>query len=188
MSLTARIEDLSILQTAIWQELERALTERQHSWRYPVLASVDAAGAADARTIVLRDVEAAHQRLAFYSDSRSPKVQQLCADPRATLVVWSPTLSWQLRMSVTVEALDNGLDVSSRWARLKLSPAAQDYLSPLPPGTPIEPWQVADRVRGTREHFCVLWATVKGIDWLELHGDGHRRARFDADGARWLTP
>jgi hypothetical protein len=34
----------------------------------------------------------------------------------------------------------------------------------------------------------VLFARVDSLDWLELHRDGHRRARFDADGARWLQP
>jgi hypothetical protein len=66
-----------------------------------------------------------------------------------------------------------------------LSPAATDYLSPLPPGTPV------DRVtpdRASRSHFAVLVAAVESIDWLELHADGHRRARFDASGARWLQP
>ena len=42
--------------------------------------------------------------------------------------------------------------------------------------------------RGSREHFAVVRAEVTAIDWLELHADGHRRARFDNDGATWLTP
>lgn len=184
MTGNARIETLSILHTAIWQELERAVGERDHGWRHLVLASAGADGA-DARTVVLRGLNADRRELALYSDSRSAKVAQLRADARATLVAWSPALSWQLRLRATVEVLDSGLDVSSRWARLKLTPAAQDYLSPLPPGTPVERWQPQ---RGTREHFCVLWAHVQSIDWLELHPDGHRRARFDAEGGRWLVP
>jgi hypothetical protein len=79
-----------------------------------------------------------------------------------------------------------GLQVSSRWARLKLTPAAQDYLSPLPPGSP-----VAERYepeRATRSHFAVISARVLSTDWLELHADGPRRAQFGADGARWLQP
>jgi hypothetical protein len=31
-------------------------------------------------------------------------------------------------------------------------------------------------------------AQVEALDWLELHPDGHRRARFDATGSRWLQP
>jgi len=33
----------------------------------------------------------------------------------------------------------------------------------------------------------VVLATVQAMDWLELHGDGHRRAGFPADGPPlWL--
>ena len=80
---------------------------------------------------------------------------------------------------------DSGLDVSSRWARVKLSPGAQDYLAALPPGTPVDRYEPE---RGSRAHFGVVTAQVSAIDWLELHADGHRRARFDEQGGRWLAP
>ena len=34
----------------------------------------------------------------------------------------------------------------------------------------------------------VVSAAITAIDWLELHAQGHRRARFDTQGAHWLTP
>jgi pyridoxamine 5'-phosphate oxidase len=182
--MNARIEGLQTLRASCWQQLQHAATDARHGWHHMVLSTQDSEGV-DARTVVLRDVEAPLARLAFYSDSRSAKVAQLRAQPRATLVTWSGVLSWQLRLRANFEVADSGLDVSSRWARMKLSPAAQDYLSPLPPGTQIERYQLE---RGTREHFCVLWAQVLSMDWVELHPDGHRRARFDDEGARWLVP
>ena len=39
-----------------------------------------------------------------------------------------------------------------------------------------------------REYFAVVSAQVLSIDWLELHREGHRRAVFDAQGARWVQP
>jgi hypothetical protein len=67
-----------------------------------------------------------------------------------------------------------------------MTPAAQDYLSPLPPGAPVEPLRPE---RSTRDHFAVVHARVQAIDWLELHAEGHRRALFDQQGqGRWLTP
>ena len=39
-----------------------------------------------------------------------------------------------------------------------------------------------------RDYFAVINAKLQSIDWLELHAQGHRRARFDADGARWIQP
>jgi len=101
------------------------------------------------------------------------------------VVAWSPELGWQLRMTVRLEVETSGLAVSSRWARLKMTPAAQDYLSPLPPGSPLA--HPAPE-RGSREHFALVTARVERIDWLDLATAGHRRAIFEASGARWVQP
>lgn len=185
--MAARLQSLDAIEAALWRELARAVRERDHAWRTPVLATTAADGLADARTVVLRDVDAPRRRLVIYTDSRAGKAQQLAAQPRGMLVAWSAALSWQLRLRARFELHTDGLDVASRWARLKLSPAAQDYLSPLPPGSTIDgPLPAPDRA--SRHHFGVLTAHVESIDWLELHAEGHRRAAFDAAGARWLQP
>jgi hypothetical protein len=191
--MNTRIESLGHLETACWHELQRAAVDKHHAWRTMVMATrftaaegeADGDGA-DARVIVLRDTQIDARTLLFYTDERSGKVAQLRTAPIVTLVAWSPRLSWQLRLRAEVAVETDGLDVSSRWARLKFSPAAQDYLSPLAPGTPVtERWEPD---RAERSHFAVLRARVRSLDWLELHAEGHRRARFDADGAHWLAP
>jgi pyridoxamine 5'-phosphate oxidase len=90
-----------------------------------------------------------------------------------------------------------GLAVSSRWAHLKLSPAAQDYLAPLAPGMALATSTAADEtapppaattVAEQRAYFALLTAEVVSMDWLELRATGHRRALFEASDARWVTP
>ena len=179
-----RIESLLMVERAFWRELDRAAQDAAHEWHVLTLATVDV-DRADARSVVLREVDEQAHTLLFYTDLRSPKVAQLRRHPQATLLAWSRTLAWQLRLQVSLTLLDSGLEVSSRWAKMKLSPSAQDYLAPLPPGTPL-PLHAPDR--DTRQHFGVVRAQVDGIDWTELHADGHRRARFDARGSLWLTP
>jgi pyridoxamine 5'-phosphate oxidase len=179
-----RIESLHMLERACWRELERAGRERDHDWRVMTLATVDGSRA-DARSVIVREVVESSRTLRFYTDDRSAKLRQLQACPQAMLVGWSRTLSWQLRLQVTLVVEDDGLEVSSRWARVKLSPSAQDYLAALPPGTPVDRYTPE---RGSREHFAVVRAEVQAIDWLELHPEGHRRARFAAEGATWLSP
>lgn len=189
-----RLTDLSAIEAAVWRELARAgQPSSEHAWRTPVLATVSAEGA-DARTVVLREVDHAQQRLVVYTDARAAKVTQLAADPRGVLVFWSPTLGWQLRLRCTFTVESSGLSVTSRWAHIRHSPAAQDYLSPLPPGSPLL-GDTAPRVAGAhnpratpREHFAVLTAAVGSIDWLELHADGHRRAGFKGQESAWLVP
>ena len=184
MAATARIDDLQALEAAIWTQLAHAIGHRGHEWRVGVLATVDR-GAADARCVVLRDLRADERTLLFYTDERSPKVRQIEACPQGTLVLWSRTLGWQLRLRVDMTFETSGPDISSRWARMRTTPSAQDYLSPLPPGSPLA--HPASE-RGTRGFFTVVTARVRAMDWLELHADGHRRAGFDDRGARWLVP
>lgn len=182
--ITARIQSLHLLDKAVWQELERAAQQRGHAWRTLALATVDG-DRAEARTVILREGRAHERALVFYTDARSPKLAQMQARPLGTLLAWSNELSWQLRMRVRLTAHVTGLAVASHWARLKSSPAAQDYLSPVAPGEPVE---VFEANHGSREHFALVEAQVLEIDWLELHPEGHRRAVFDAEGGRWVQP
>jgi hypothetical protein len=184
MTPAGRIESLQLIERACWQGLEQAPHAHDDGWRTPVLATVSGE-TADARTVVLREVDTAARTLVFFTDSRSPKVSQIAQRPRGTLLAWSARRGWQLRLAVRLRVSTESLETASRWARLKLSPAADDYLSPLPPGTPVDRY-LPDR--SSRSHFAVLIAAVDAVDWLELHPDGHRRARFDAGGARWLQP
>lgn len=188
--MNARIESLGLIHQACWLELQKAAQQRGHPWRLMALATVadgDAGPLPEVRHIVLRELHSEARALVFYTDGRSAKVAQMRAHPRGMLLVWSERLGWQLRITVQLAVETEGLGVSSRWARMKMSPAAHDYLSPLPPGTPVVDRYVPERA--TREHFAVVTARVQAIDWLELHADGHRRARFDADGSgQWLVP
>jgi hypothetical protein len=148
------------------------------------LATVDGERA-EARAVVLREVQAEERTLLFYTDDRSPKLKQIGAHPLGTLLLWSPALGWQLRLRVRLQREDDGLEVSSRWARMKLLPTAQDYLAPLAPGSPLGR---GTEDRGSREHFAVVRARVLSTDWMELHADGHRRAVFDEAGSHWVQP
>lgn len=205
----------SDLESAIWAELSRAVGDKGHPWRVMALATVDADGEAQARHVVLREAQPALRQLMFYTDRRSPKVEQIRRHDGGTLLMWDPQRGWQLRMKVRLEIIDNGLEVSSRWARLALSPAGQDYLSPLPPGTPIperpglgtlssalddersmtqvELSQTTNVAVGAASaidigHFAMVKAQVQAIDWLELHPLGHRRALWQQSQWKWVAP
>ena len=190
--MSQRLDSLPVIEQALWQELGLAVRDKQHPWRTPVLATL-AEGSeggsphAEARTVVLREVDPLQRSLVVYTDARSAKAAQIRRHPQGSLVMWSAALGWQLRCSVRLALEEDGLMLSSRWARIKLSPAAQDYLSPLAPGTPLDA-QLQPGGLAPRAHFAVITATVDHIDWLELHAEGHRRADFGPEGARWLQP
>jgi hypothetical protein len=174
------------VERAVWQQLETAAISRDaHPWRTPVLATV-AGDAADARTVILREVSAANRQLVVYTDQRAGKVAQIAAHPIGTLVMWSPSLGWQLRCRVRLAVEAEGLGVTSRWARLQHTPAAQDYLAPQAPGAALTSGPRAGASQ--RAFFAAITADVLTLDWLELHPDGHRRAVFDNGDARWVQP
>ena len=186
--MTSRIETLALVYQACWHALAAATSTRGHNFKRLGLATVNG-DTADLRTVVLREVQADTQQLLFFTDARSPKVAQITAHPNATLMAWCGQLGWQLRLRVVLTVQTSGLAVSSRWARLKLTPAAQDYMSPLPPGALLGTQAQHQPERASRAHFAVVTAQVQAIDWLELHASGHRRALFDAAGqGRWVTP
>jgi pyridoxamine 5'-phosphate oxidase len=180
----SRIESLRLIETAYWRELERAAQERGHGWRTMTLATVEGQEA-HARSVTLREVAVSQQRVLFYTDDRSPKLSQLQRHPVGTLLAWCPALSWQLRLRVHLSQEQDASLVKARWSRLRLTPAAQDYLSPMAPGEPLER---ADCERGSREHFAIVNAQVLSVDWLELHPEGHRRAVFGPGGPQWVQP
>jgi pyridoxamine 5'-phosphate oxidase len=184
------------LGTRVWQELQRATVDRHHEWRTPVLASVDADGLPQARTVVLRRADADTRTLTCFTDARSPKCADLQARPQAALVFWSQRLGWQLRITAQAEVDTTGPAVQAAWERVRQSAAASDYLAPRPPGAPLDPGHPTPTAQPGQHHLAIVRLQVRRIDWLELHRDGHRRGRWDGAvagngepaGWAWLTP
>jgi hypothetical protein len=171
-----------------WIELERAIQDRHHEWRTPVLATVGQDGTPNARTVVLRGADAKLQSLQFFTDRRSPKISELINQPAAVLVFWSKRLNWQLRVRVEMAVQTTGLQVDAVWDRLGQSAAAGDYLSIDAPGDELPVGPAAPVDAKGMHHLAILVAKVQEIDWLELRGGGHRRAAFGKDTWQWRVP
>lgn len=67
------------------------------------LCTVDAQGCPDGRTLLIKGVE--DDGLLFYTNYKSRKGEQLAHCPKATLVIWWPSLRRQIRVSGRVEKL-----------------------------------------------------------------------------------
>lgn len=172
-------------------ELQRATKDRHHEWRTPVMATVDPDQLPQARTVVLRQVDASLSQLQIFTDHRSPKVAELAASPHATLVFWSTRLSWQLRVRARAAVQATGAEVETVWARVSQSAAAGDYLSACAPGDALPTTQTANTADAdlhTPHHLAIITLQVQDIDWLELARSGHRRAVFSADQWAWRVP
>jgi pyridoxine/pyridoxamine 5'-phosphate oxidase len=169
----------------IWKELVRAGQDRHHEWRTPVLATTSLDGTVNARTVVLREVDAGTHTLKVFTDGRSSKVQELAHQPCGVFVFWSKRLSWQLRVRTTITTHTQGPEVQGLWNKVKQSAAAGDYLSPAAPGSVL---RSAENTPLLHHHFTLMTAQVSDIDWLELGREGHRRAAIGNNTWEWLTP
>ena len=175
----------------IWTELQRAVNDRHHEWRTPVLATVGADGLPQARTVVLRQAHSKLCQLQIYTDSRSPKVAEMTAKPGVMLSIWSKRLGWQLRVRATTEVQRTGAEVDAVWARVSQSPAAGDYLSAHAPGECVGDSGMPEAAGPSitpKHHLAIVTAQVQSIDWLELARSGHRRAFIQADNWSWRVP
>ena len=65
------------------------------------LATADAAGAPDARVVLLKAFDS--RGFVFYTNHNSPKGVELAANPRAALVFHWPVIKWQVRVAGSVE-------------------------------------------------------------------------------------
>jgi pyridoxine/pyridoxamine 5'-phosphate oxidase len=195
--------DLDALRREVWQLLSEAVRSGKAPFHTPVLASADAAGAPRARTVVLREADAAHRRLRFHTDARSHKVAELTGDPRVELVFYDRERRVQVRAGGAA-TVHRGDDVArAAWEEATLW-ARRCYLASPGPGSPAGaptsglPAELEERAPAAMEseaglaHFAVVRVEVTQLDRLDLHHTGHRRAswRWDGEGWRgtWLIP
>ncbi len=190
---------------AIWSELEGATKDRRHGFHVPAIASLGRDGTPQARSVVLRRAVRESGELHFHTDLRSPKVAEIAANPRVAWLLYDAARRLQLRIEADAEVLRDGPRADEAWARSALS-SRRCYLAPHAPGEVAEEWlanipgELVARIPTEEEsmagrvHFGLVVTRVLSIEWLFLASEGHRRARFVADGdrtswlAHWLAP
>ena len=87
------------------------------------VATVDAAGEPQARTMVLRKVE---QRLALFGNATSPKWQQIAGQGLVCIVVWLPSLGVQYRLRCEAEPVPKQV-VDNSWLLRPRMPKQLDW-------------------------------------------------------------
>ena len=166
----------------LWGYLADIAADSSNPARVLSLATVDASGQPQARSVILR--EAKPWLLTVYSDRRSPKVEQLKQQPQAQLLLWDRDKRWQLRSVAKAEVITEGAETEQLWERIKETHAAQDYRTPQAPGELLD----VNASAQDQPQFAILRFHLTEIDWLELRREGHRRQRLTPDGVQALVP
>jgi pyridoxine/pyridoxamine 5'-phosphate oxidase len=192
-------EDLDAIISFAWDELERAATDRDSQFRHTQLATTGPHGWPQLRTVILRHADAAQRQVGFHTDCRSAKFAEMDADTSVALVAHDRPRELQLRLWGQAELHVQDTRAEAAWEAL-YPPLRVPYRTPFAPGRPIETPGAADPAEAARsagpaagfENFGFVVIRVIRLEWLQLRpGKGHRRARFEWNGAwegNWLAP
>jgi pyridoxamine 5'-phosphate oxidase len=188
--------DLDLTFDQAWTLWVRGGVDRRSAFHTPVVATVDDAGAPQARVMVLRQADREMRSLRFHTDTRSGKVEQLAAMPDISVLGYDAASKIQLRVRGTGVIHQTGEAVEAAWAKTGL-PSRKCYLARAAPGSisdaptsglddgyDVRDPTLVESMPG-RAHFSILLVSVDSIEWVYLAATGHRRARFDWTGTDW---
>lgn len=197
---------LADLERDSWDKLVSATarpsdSQAESGFRTMTIATNTPEGA-DARTVVLRQVEPVKRYVWFHTDARADKVIQLEAFPRATLLFWDEKSQTQLRLITETRLHTDDNVADEHWKNLWVG-GRKTYLSEQVPGSeqpePYPGFPVhlgedlpteADSEAG-RKNFAVIECRVLSMEYLHLGRGGQTRALFQYEPARkltWLAP
>ena len=196
----AYYENLEEIKNKYWSMLDDAITNRSSPFRIPVFICAHQEEL-DGRIVVLRKSDRENNVLQFHTDFRSPKVNILKKNKKASLVFYDKEEKIQLRAKVECEINNQNSLSEESWKKTQHI-SRRCYLTDNPPGTTSEnptsgmiskledfDYTMEQSEEGFK-NFTVIKCNIKSIEWLYLAAKGHRRAKFDMDTNKntWLVP
>lgn len=184
-----------------WRRLKASIRRKKDRFKTMTLATCTAK-CADARMVVLRQVDATRKYVWFYTDARAEKVMQLEAFPMATLLFWDDKLQCQLRLTVETRLHTDDYVADDHWKKLWVG-GRKSYLSEPTPGSELaEPYPgfpehlgadlpSEEEAEAGRKNFAVIECRVLAMEYLQLSRSGQTRARFQYEPESrmtWLAP
>ena len=197
----AYYENLEEIQNKYWSMLDDAVTNRASPFRIPVFMCAHQ-DEIDGRIVVLRKSDRENNLLQFHTDLRSPKVDILKKNNKASLLFYDKEEKIQLRVKVECEINNQNSTTEESWKKTQHI-SRRCYLTDSPPGTTsknptsgmISKLEDFDYTMEQSEegykNFTVIQCKIKSIEWLYLAAKGHRRALIDLRGSKkftWLVP
>jgi len=153
------------------------------------LATVDADGQPQARSIVIREI-AADGAIRFVTDGRSAKVTELSISPKVQLLIWLPSLRVQYRLSGEAQREVELATVVANWDRLSEASKAMFFWNTpaaridgcagtlAAPRTDVPRNFAVYRVVLSKADFLSLTVTPH-LRWISCESDGWKRDPID---------
>ena len=196
----AYYEDLAEIQNKYWSMLEAAVTDRGSPFRIPVFMCSHKDDI-EGRIVVLRKSDRENNLLQFHTDLRSPKVDILKNNNKASLLFYDKEEKIQLRVKAICEINNQNSITEESWKKTQhisrrcyLPDSAPGTISNNPTSGMISQLENFDYTIKQSEdgykNFTVIKCKIKSVEWLYLAAKGHRRAKFDFENNKemWLVP
>jgi PPOX class probable FMN-dependent enzyme len=169
-----------------WMQELILLSEAEYHARRIIatLATVDPHGHPRARTMIVRWFDEQHDTIWMTTDSRSPKISHLLANPEAELVFWALHERQQFRVYGRMEIVESGSARQDIWEALNDASRAL-FFGPSP-GELRRPEDVFPPAISAGvsppETFVLLGLKPTEAEALELNEFPHRRRRWREAG------
>jgi pyridoxamine 5'-phosphate oxidase len=163
-------------------ELIRSNADRRHPFRFFWLGTTGVFP--EVRTVVKRKTEA-DLSVIFFTDARSPKMEQMQKDPRVSALFYHPKKMLQVRIRGTAEFILPGhAEFEDFFQQVKNSKMEKDYQSVLPPGSILPEEELPGKTRSAL-HFAALRIRPKDIDILQVGREEHVRCLYFQEANEW---
>jgi pyridoxamine 5'-phosphate oxidase len=159
-----------------------------HPFHVMAVATVDADGVPDARTLVLRGFDPVGRELRFHTDARAPKLDHLRTQPRVTLLFYDDSVRLQVRIPAMATIHREDGTAAAAWGS-SAEQTRDPYAAADGPGVELE-WDAPSAYPPTPQvddpvafgNFVLVTCRFDAMDVLELNSAGHRRVVFAWDG------
>ena len=195
--LPAFYDDLDATRQHALKLIARGVKDRRSAMHILTVATTGLDGAPRVRTVVNRGYNPDTREVRFHTDRRSPKLQEIKAEPRVAVQLYDPKAKIQLRLDTRATFHESGPLRDEAWEATRPFSRACYRVEVAPSMAVAEPSQVTfasdeDPDEGF-DNFVPVTLRIYAMECLYLAHQGHRRARFTWDEsdiiqATWLVP
>lgn len=163
-------------------ELFNGVNKKGHPFRYFTLATLNN-GRPKQRTVVLRKISK-DLKFTFYTDCRSPKIEQIKGNENVNLLFYHPKKRIQITIEGKATLITNSEITNTYWHGIPTH-ARKDYATSKAPGSSIDNTDAISYLE--EEHnFCIVEIKAESIDFLKLQQPIHQRILFTKTDENWL--
>jgi len=152
------------------------------------------------RTVILREIDNQKNTIAFHSDIRSSKLDDIKMNNNVSALFYDKVRRIQLRISGEASIDKGSPKLKSSWDAMKPE-SKLCYMGPYAPSKELNSFLVnlpnhnAQNISAKSDalgysRFCKITIKIKSMDWLHLKHTGHERLLFSFDKkitSKWIA-